>query len=321
MSSKPRSPTLRDALVSKLGSILQRSSYHRHKYERMNTFHIPDKFKKCQIFPAEAQREDCREKNKVEDNSGRYEMSRNSKFNSATQRDDIQLLINPSIESFHNCTSTSMHPDLRATKGKEPLVLYDLKLKCETNGLFEEHMNEKLGNKHGVNGKVEVNYVYLAKDYKRLSRYKKNCVDSKTLCIRCLSKGLPSQKNGEYIQHSSPYCRKIFFPCEHSCVCDSCFNNEKPWKKCPWCHKQVQIVLDKNDMETDEYWNWINEVKPPLPPKFQKHFLRLSRQRISEAMTVSVGKSTWINHESIDHYHLPVGSSSKDFSKKLCKIL
>ena len=148
-----------------------------------------------------------------------------------------------------------------------------------------------------------------------------NCVGSKTLCIRCLSKGLPRQKHGEYNRNLSSYCRKIFFPCEHSCVCDSCFHNEKPWDKCPWCHKKVQIVLDKTGMEMDEYWDWINEVKPPLPPKFQKHFLRLSRQRISEAMTLSVEKSAWIKKKPPNQYHLSEAPLSTDSSKKLCKIL
>ena len=97
--------------------------------------------------------------------------------------------------------------------------------------------------------------------------------------------------------------------------------NEQNWDKCPWCHKKVQIILDKTDKETDEYWRWVNEVKPPLPLKFQKHFLRLSRQRISEAMAFSVEKSTLSDKKSREQYELPVTPLTTESSEKCCKIL
>ncbi|CAM9447359.1 unnamed protein product [Laminaria digitata] len=76
----------------------------------------------------------------------------------------------------------------------------------------------------------------------------------------------------------------VFFPCEHKSVCGRCsraegFGEEESdgggGQLCPVCCQQVVFVVPyKGGDEADEYWRWVQEVKPPLPRGFRHKFHR-----------------------------------------------
>jgi len=70
------------------------------------------------------------------------------------------------------------------------------------------------------------NYIALATEYKMWNRYRihRNYTNP---CLVCLQ-----------------YNRlvKVFFPCEHRCICESCFLT-KSWKECPLCKEGIRLTL------------------------------------------------------------------------------
>lgn len=73
----------------------------------------------------------------------------------------------------------------------------------------------------------------------------------------------------------------VFFPCAHSCVCDVCAKEKRVgpssagsagmWEACPVCMSMIKKVLPlEGGREEDRYWDWVHEVKPPLPRGFAR---------------------------------------------------
>jgi hypothetical protein len=71
------------------------------------------------------------------------------------------------------------------------------------------------------------NYIALATEYKMWDRYRlhRNFTNP---CVICL-------------QNTS--LLKVLFPCEHRCICESCFHQVKSWKECPLCKEEVRLSL------------------------------------------------------------------------------
>ncbi|KAL7471456.1 hypothetical protein ACHAXS_011737, partial [Conticribra weissflogii] len=57
---------------------------------------------------------------------------------------------------------------------------------------------------------------------------------------------------------------KVFFPCEHKCVCNTCFSRNK-FTRCPLCGQDIRTTLEHTGNEQEEYWSWMEVVKPSLP--------------------------------------------------------
>lgn len=85
-------------------------------------------------------------------------------------------------------------------------------------------------------------------------------------------------------------CRKnsptsVLYPCQHRCVCNPCLESEaicsldqmtlvsNGFCNCPLCGTILKKILPAdNGNDEDIYWNWVLEVKPPLPDDFMSNF-------------------------------------------------
>lgn len=82
-------------------------------------------------------------------------------------------------------------------------------------------------------------------------------------------------------------CSHVFFPCEHRCVCAACIekndfcedrdipNRSDGYNMCPLCATVIKKILPfEAGLEVIKYWEWVEEVSPPLPPGFKRKFKR-----------------------------------------------
>lgn len=138
-----------------------------------------------------------------------------------------------------------------------------------------------------VNSRIEIDNVDLIggrnQDYLGLARdYKVH---------RCFS--------DPFVHPSCVLCHKgssedVFFPCEHRCVCRACIQAENfcderdmPIRKngyniCPLCANVIKYMVpfDKG-REVERYWEWVEEIAPPLPPGFSRKFNRSAEVLLS----------------------------------------
>jgi hypothetical protein len=126
-------------------------------------------------------------------------------------------------------------------------------------------------------------YVTLANDYRRMESYRCNNPSAQVCCVLC-SAIVPKLKS----HNDKVGATKVFFPCEHLCLCDACYSNKASWDNCPLCNDGIKVTFDHNGNEVEEYWCWVNELKPPLASSFKKSFPRLSRKAIVDAMARSI---------------------------------
>jgi hypothetical protein len=77
----------------------------------------------------------------------------------------------------------------------------------------------------------------------------------------------------------------VLYPCQHRCICNPCLESEaicsleqmtlvpNGFCNCPLCGTILKKILPAdNGNDEDIYWNWVLEVKPPLPDDFMKNF-------------------------------------------------
>lgn len=160
-------------------------------------------------------------------------------------------------------------------------------------------------------------YIRLAKEYKEMEKYRNNNPRLEKRCVVCKGKAFTkladiergqeedttlrggskgtgrnrSTSNGKSSNsnhYKKKYLIKVLFPCEHRPICNECWEQKQPWIKCPVCHEEIKIALNHNGNEVDEYWDWINEIKPHVPHGFLKSFTRQSRRAIMDAMAKSI---------------------------------
>jgi hypothetical protein len=142
-------------------------------------------------------------------------------------------------------------------------------------------------------------YISMAREYKQMESYRCNNLEIfQNVCMHCQTMVFKPNLNHDNndkrkVESSRPVTRtnklsKVFFPCEHLCVCDYCFSKDGPWQICPLCNQNIKVVFEHNGKEIDEYWKWASEIKPKLEPNFRKSFPRLSRIAIAEAMAKSI---------------------------------
>ena len=82
-------------------------------------------------------------------------------------------------------------------------------------------------------------------------------------------------------------CKQVFFPCRHACVCDECIvehnigtkdtKEQAAWRACPLCMDEIKRVLPRDGQEESKYWEWVYDVKPPIPSakSFVKQFKKV----------------------------------------------
>ena len=162
------------------------------------------------------------------------------------------------------------------------------------------HHNEYNG-RHHQKYPYAKDYIRLAKEYKQASIYHNANPNIKNRCIICKEKAKTDiirleQGKVNYFQHKRQHdlhqrrLIKVLFPCEHRPICNHCWdeNNNRTWTKCPVCNEDIKITFDHCGNEVEQYWEWVNEIKPRLPISFLKSFARHSKRSIAEAMVKSI---------------------------------
>mmetsp|Transcript_19057 Transcript_19057/g.27985 ORF Transcript_19057/g.27985 Transcript_19057/m.27985 type:complete len:624 (-) Transcript_19057:351-2222(-) len=159
-------------------------------------------------------------------------------------------------------------------------------------------------------------YIGLAKSYKNTERYRLMTTpvlngENLIICILCERKAevaITANKSNESddddnydITCNIRRIAKVFFPCEHQCVCDECveshcFGNRNDDAKsslssssvrcCPLCGEEIKLILDFDAVGggkavREKYWSWVNEVKPFIPKSFVSNFPQKSKKSIS----------------------------------------
>lgn len=105
----------------------------------------------------------------------------------------------------------------------------------------------------------KVDYLGLVQAYQQQAPYRN--LDGDQACLVC---------------HKRPSTH-VFFPCQHKCVCEKC--NAKIEQThpeiallCPVCGEHARKILPHTGNEIEEYWEWVMEIKPPLPSGFKNRF-------------------------------------------------
>lgn len=135
--------------------------------------------------------------------------------------------------------------------------------------------------------KYTKDYISLAKDYKKHESYRCNNPITMIDCVLCAN---TVKKVKIYPDHGfakKNVAMKVFFPCEHLCLCNTCYNKET-WDTCPLCNENIKVIFDHDGEEVEAYWRWVNEIGPPISSSFKKAFPRLSRKAIAVAMARSI---------------------------------
>ena len=76
---------------------------------------------------------------------------------------------------------------------------------------------------------------------------------------------------------------------------------EKPaWRQCPLCNAEIKKVSPLTGNEDQQYWNWVHEIKPPLPSGFKKRLIAvdalLKRDANERAAKINTQKKNGNKH-------------------------
>lgn len=161
-------------------------------------------------------------------------------------------------------------------------------------GMDNEYLDERV--------KRNVDYVGMANEYKNTSSYRK--LDGNQTCLVCY-KGKSSH---------------VLFPCGHKCVCTACMKSNRladsvpkknargdKWRLCPLCCEEIKRILPHDGFEYEKYWDWVNEVKPPLPKGF------VLNKKIEKKQSLEAFKT---NSSSPQKSNLADGESRRTKKKK-----
>ena len=148
-------------------------------------------------------------------------------------------------------THTSDHRKRRNRNSVKPSVVEQAYLDTSyTDVLLQGNVAMDAENSHKYNSQAFLkDYIKMARDYKRMGQFRVPSNDEDITrypsCVLCLKRGRKIEK--------------VFFPCEHKCVCSVCLERKIP-TQCPLCNEVVRVVLDHTGHENEEYWSWVEEV-------------------------------------------------------------
>jgi hypothetical protein len=90
---------------------------------------------------------------------------------------------------------------------------------------------------------------------------------------------------------------------------------QEVWCACPLCMEMItKIITYDGGREANIYWDWVYEIKPPLPPNFAKRFK--SSQAVMDAIQKARSESR-SDGDGCDGSP-PLGTES---DSKACQIL
>ena len=128
---------------------------------------------------------------------------------------------------------------------------------------------ERITSQASAEERTQQDYIGLSKLYVIQRPYSDHTSDVK--CVLCRVNMNP---------------RQVFYPCQHRCVCDDCITSQQVcamadmaqfpsgFCNCPLCGQIIKRILpaEEGGKDEDRYWEWVLEVKPPLPDGFMKGF-------------------------------------------------
>lgn len=175
------------------------------------------------------------------------------------------------------------------------------------------------GNEH----KYMKDYVKVSLDYKSYEPYRVNNPVNQIRCLLCVN---VVEKSMDRSNSHRRTVSKVFFPCEHLCVCDTCYDLQRMWAICPLCNSDVKLIVHLSGNEKEEYLKWVEEIKPELPSDFTQEFSKKSRQAISEAMKRSIEGhiSVHENEDQTDQENETIHDDFEEietFKDRYCNIL
>ena len=129
-------------------------------------------------------------------------------------------------------------------------------------------------------------YIKLAQRYKSQENYRSsaNLPQSSSICLLC---------------HEPCIIERVFWPCEHQCVCNSCIMTHRMGSArfgssptasnvCPLCKDEIKLVLrSRGGKERQQYEAWMNEARPTISRTFVREFKARSAMEIRWAMRES----------------------------------
>jgi len=129
-------------------------------------------------------------------------------------------------------------------------------------------------------------YIKLAQRYKSQENYRSsaNPPKSSSICLLC---------------HESCIIERVFWPCAHQCVCNSCIMTHRMGSArfgsspaasnvCPLCKDGIKIVLkSRGGNERQQFEAWMNDVRPTISRTFAREFKARSAMEIRWAMRES----------------------------------
>ena len=238
----------------------------------------------------------------------RLSLKRSSNHKKVSRSSSVKLISPP---SFHH----KMKPPHTVAKKIKPGI-YDMQ-SLKRDKKFNQVPRPQFSKKPHHTETLTKDYLELAREYKAMEPYRYNNPNlrtqetygrnSSTKCIKC------KNELNRYVHESA----KIFFPCEHVCICFSCYQSDFQYSssgndelscpkglQCPICCETVKLVLNyysANRSPREIYWSWVNEVCVILHKKFD---------------SISIQNDLSTSHESLK-FNLQIKSTLKsDFIEK-----
>ena len=108
---------------------------------------------------------------------------------------------------------------------------------------------------HEKSARLTIDYLQLAANYRRYEQYRSSSSQRENRCIIC--------------RKEATTCCKVFYPCQHSCVCDACILRHRirpGHSKCPLCKKgAIQLILkNRGGRERGQYDDWLAGGPPTM---------------------------------------------------------
>ena len=186
-------------------------------------------------------------------------------------KESKELQTYPRVNTFHS--DTNYYSDVENDKYSdvdEDTYSYKNEPEIEIRDEIDDFRKKSnITTNSTITGGTNQDYLYLTKLYRMQRPY--SDIKISQICILC---------NRNVVTDA-------FFPCNHRCVCKSCINKEEIKEhssrnifeyphahfNCPLCAGIIKkIITCDNGREEEKYWNWVNEIKPPLPVGFEKRF-------------------------------------------------
>lgn len=148
------------------------------------------------------------------------------------------------------------------------------------------------------------NYIDLATKYQNFRAYNRYLFDAS--CVLC----------------NSRTATIVFFPCEHKCVCENCYDaihsDDSAEMHCHLCNTEIKVSFKSNrtgnkfDLD-NKYWAWIYSEKNVLSTSFVKNF--------KDSSTTNIRRIKAISYSTVAEKQGKENSPSSNYKKCIDSLL